>query len=125
MSVRRVVVVALLVGGLSGCEPSGPGPLTATVKAPGPTGALVVEVTGTGITGFDGIGDVRTLEAPRGAGAATRRLVVVSASGTALRFNVRVEDVSAPFPQAVIVSAVDTSNRPIPSLTGYSIGISR
>ena len=123
-SVGRGLGLVLLLC-LGACEPSGPGPLTAIVTTPGPTGALVVEVVGTGITGFDGVGDVRTLEAPLAAGDSTRRVVVVSPSGAGLRFSVMVEDVSAPFPRAVVISAVDASNQPISSLTGYSIGISR
>jgi hypothetical protein len=121
--VRGLALAALL--GVAACEPSGPGPLVATVSASGPVGALVVEFPAAGVVGFGGVGDTRTFEAPAVVGAATRRVVVISPTGTAVRFNVNVEDVSAPFPIATVVSAADASNQPIVATTGIGVRLAR
>ena len=115
----------VLVLGTAACEPSGPGDLAATVQAPVPTGALVIEMVGRGITGFGGLGDARTFASSPLRGAAGHRVILVSPSGAALRFRVQVEDVSENPPTATVVSAVDTSNRPIAALTGYTVRIAR
>ena len=122
-SVLPVLALATLLG-VAGCEPSGPGSLTATVTAPGPTGALVIEVTGTGITGFEGLGDVLTF-ADAALTPSPRRVVVVSSTGSAPRFRVKVEDVSGDPPSATVVAAVNTVNTPIPSVLDYSVRIAR
>jgi hypothetical protein len=110
---------------LAACEPSGPGELTATVQAPRPTGALVVELTGTGITGFDGSGDVRAFAGSVDPAADTQRVVLVSTSGQRIRFRVQVQDLADPAPTALVVSAVDTHNDPIDALSGYGVRIAR
>ncbi|MSR36950.1 MAG: hypothetical protein EXR95_09995 [Gemmatimonadetes bacterium] len=122
--VGRGLALAALIG-LAGCEPSGPGSLTAIVQAPGPAGALVIELTGIGITGFEGVGAARTFDAPAAPGSTARRVVVVSSTGTAIRFRIKVEDVSGTLPTAAVVSGVDLSNQPIPSLSEYGVRISR
>jgi hypothetical protein len=116
-----VLALAALLG-LAACEPSGPGTLTVDV---GPVGAVVVELTGTGVVGFGGLGDARTFEAPAVAGALSRRVVVVSPTGANVRFKISVEDVGALFPTATIVSAVDAANEPIDALAGLSLRVSR
>ena len=120
----RVLALATLLG-VTGCEPSGPGSLTAIVTAPNPTGGLVIEVAGAGITGFEGLGDVCTLADVAIPGASSRRVVVVSSTGSSLRFRVQVEDVSGDPPSATVVAAVDTSNRPVEAFLGYSVRIAR
>ena len=120
----RVLALAALLG-VPGCEPSGPGSFAATVTAPVPTGALVIEVAGVGITGFDGLGDVLTFPDAAMPGATLRRVVVVSAKGSTLSFRVQVEDVSGDPPSATVVAAVDTSNRPIQSVLDYSVRVAR
>jgi hypothetical protein len=122
---RRALLLLLVVLALAACEPSGPGELTATVRTPRPTGALVVELTGVGITGFDGAGDVRTFSGPVDAVVDTQRVVVVSVSGLRIRFRVQVRDLADPPPTAVVVSAVDQENDPIDALGGYSVRIAR
>jgi hypothetical protein len=121
----RALLLPLVVLALGACEPNGPGELTASVRTPRPTGALVVELTGAGITGFDGAGDVRTFSGPVDAVADTQRVVVVSVSGQGIRFRVQVRDLADPPPTAVIVSAVDQENVPIDVLAGYSVRIAR
>ena len=122
---RRAPLLLLVALALAACEPSGPGELTATVRTPRPTGALVVELTGAGITGFDGAGDARTFSGPLDAAADTQRVVVVSASGERIRFRVQVRDLGDSPPTAVVVSAADTDNDPIDALGGYSVRIAR
>jgi len=126
-AVHRVFVLGLIgVLALAGCEPSGEGALEAVVQAPGPTGAVIVEVTGTGVVGFEGTGDVRTFSGSVDPTATLQRVVVVSASGARqLRFRVLVEDVGGRPPTAAVRSAVDTNNLPIDALEGYSVRISR
>jgi hypothetical protein len=122
---RRARLLVLGALALAACEPSGPGELAATVQTPRPTGALVVELTGAGITGFDGAGDVRTFSGPVEAAADTQRVVVVSVSGQRIRFRVEVRDVSEAPPTATVISAVDLENEPIAALGGYRVRIAR
>ena len=56
------VLGVLALGALGGCDlfgPGGPGTLEATVSAQVPLGAVVLEVTGVGITGFEDRGDTQ------------------------------------------------------------------
>lgn len=117
------VLAALLAVGA--CEPSGPGSLTATVKAPVPTGAVVVELAGPRMTGFEGVGGTRTFEATATAADTVRRVIVVSPSGGTIQFRIDVEDIRAETPRAAVVDAVDPSNAKVPTLTGYSVRVAR
>src|SRR5687768_2042759 len=118
-------LLALAILSLAACEPSGPGALTASVHTPAPTGAVVVEVAGAGVTGFEGTGDVRTFSGPVDPRAPSHRVIVVSASGERIRFRIEVEDVQDPAPTASVVSAVDANNLPIGSLGGFSVSVAR
>ena len=115
---------ALVVLALAGCEPNGEGALTASVEGP-LTGAVVVEVTGTGVLGFEDAGDVRTFSGAVDPRATTHRVIAVSASGQRIRFRVRVEELEAPPPRATVVAASDLDDAPIESLGGYSVRIAR
>ena len=118
----RRALLALVVVAAAACEPSGPGPLAGVVEGPLPLGAVVLEIRGTGITGFEGAGDTRTFADPR---ASNQRVVVVGSAAGELRFRVHVEDVSGLLPTATALSAVDANNRPIESLARISVQISR
>ena len=122
----RAVLGALALGAaVAACEPRGPGSLNATVEAPGPTGAVVIELAGQRMTSFEGVGGTRTF-ATQGSPADTlRRVVVVSPAGVELRFRIAVEDIGADPPRAAVVDAVDPSNLKVPTLTGYRVKISR
>jgi hypothetical protein len=122
---RCLATAIALVAGAAACEPSGPGALTATVQTPGPTGAVVVELTGRDLTGFEGVSDVRTFAADVLPTDSIRRVIVMSPSAGALQFRIQVPDVGAPPPAAAVVDAVDASNRKITALTGYTVRISR
>jgi hypothetical protein len=118
-------LLALGVLALAACEPSGEGELTAHVQAPRPTGALVIDLIGTGVLGFEGAGDTRTFSGAVDPRATSHRVIVVSTSGQRLTFRVRVEDVSAPPPTAAVSAAADASNVPIETLEGYEVRIAR
>ena len=64
MRALRLAVGIAAALAVAGCEPSGPGDLTARVTAPSPTGAVVLEIAGEGVVGFEGTGDALTLSAP-------------------------------------------------------------
>jgi hypothetical protein len=122
-----VPTVAVLLGGVAvaGCgdSASGPGPLSATVVGPGPLGAAVVEVSGRGITGFEGAGSVRTFAAATG--AEVYHVVLVATEGGDLPFRILVEDRKESLPAAVVLSAVDPQNVPMATLVGYSVRVFR
>jgi hypothetical protein len=123
-AVRRLLLLGVLA--LAACEPSGEGALDAVVQAPAPTGAVTVEVTGTGVVGFEGVGDVRTFAGSVSPTATVHRVVVVSVAGAQqIRFRVLVEDVGDAPPTASVRAAVDPSNAPIDEVGGYSVRISR
>lgn len=121
---RALGAWALVALVLAGCEPSGEGELRAEVEAPAPTAAVVLEVTGKGVLGFEDAGDTRVFAATVDPSATTHRVIAVSASGERIRFGVRVEDVGAP-PRAAVVSASGPDDAPITSLAGYTVRIAR
>ena len=122
----RLAVLAALALAVGACEETGPGSLTANVTAPVPTGAVVVELRGARITGFEGVGETRAFAAePQVSDTILRVIVVSPTGGSSLRFRVQVEDVGEASPRGAVVDAVDGSNRKITALTGYSVRISR
>jgi hypothetical protein len=121
----RMALAAALALGLAACEESGPGALTATVRAPVPTGAVVVELVGATMSGFEGVGDVRAFAAEPMATDTVRRVIVMSPTGASLQFKIQVDDVSQLPPRGAVVDAVYPSNRKITTLTGYTVRISR
>lgn len=111
----RLAAALLLVLPLAGCDlfgPSGPGTLEATVTADEPLGALVLELQGGGVTGFEGRGDTRVVGDSRIESQGRRRVVLVSAGGSSIRFGIEVDDLGADPPTVRVVSAVDPGNRP-------------
>lgn len=117
---------ALILGAtLVGCgdsRPEGPGPVEAVVESGGtPIGALVIQLNGTGLGAVSGTGSARAFaeETP----AASKRVVIVSASGASLGLTIQVEDLSLPLPTATVVEAVDTENQPITDLSGISVRV--
>ena len=84
----------------------------------------MVEVTGPGITGFEGAGSSRTFDAATSPNV--YRVVVVGTSPGELDFRIRVEDRAGTRPTVVVVSAVDGSNVPFSSVaSGFSVDVSR
>jgi hypothetical protein len=113
---RRPAPWKLAVGvmvGLAACDsgPSGPGVLTGTVTAPQQLGAVVLEVTGTGIEGFEPQGGDEAYGAQVSAQNGRYRVVVVGTG--VLHFGLKVDDVKAPHPDVQVVLAVDDQNAPL------------
>lgn len=102
--------------------PEGPGTLVARVDAPRTElGSAVVEVRGAGIRGFEAVGDSRVLT--RADDGDSHRVLVVDPTGGDLRFHIRIDDVSAGLPSAVVQSAADTTNALVAS--GVSMTVTR
>jgi hypothetical protein len=123
--VSRRFVHALLMGAavaLTGCEtgPSGPGVMSGTVTAtpPGTLGAVVLEVTGSGIEGFEGQAGSRAYGAVVSAENHRYRVVVVGTGE--LGFGVKVDDTGGPKPSVQVVSAVDADNAAM-SISGVRV----
>ena len=113
---------ALALGACSDDGPDGPGPLSATIS--GPTmGAAIVEVTGSGITGFEGAGSAHVVDASTAPGV--YRVIVVGETPGSLSFDILVEDRSAALPTGFVISAVDGSNLPFATTTGISLQVAR
>lgn len=125
-----LALAAWLAAGLTGCdgEDTGPGDWQALLQRETPVSAAVLEVTGQGIEGVDGTGATRAFAAMTvpddGSGLVTWRIVVV-APETEPGFRVHVRDVSAPAPEARIVSAAGPDDRLISSLIGVKVELAR
>ena len=122
----RTSLVAVLATGLlfSACDsgPKGPGDLTGRLRSgPIPVGAIVLEFTGNGITGFSGSGATQVFSAERGAGVF--RVVLVTPTPGEMAFRVSVEDLEAPFPTVTAVEAVGGDNGAIANLTGITVEV--
>ncbi|MDA0329516.1 MAG: hypothetical protein O2958_10970 [Gemmatimonadetes bacterium] len=107
----------LLVG--VGCDsgPSGPGALTGRVTGQ-PLGAVVLEVTGVGIQGFDGRGSSQAYSAAVAGRVDTYRVVLVDAVGGDITFDIRVDDVRMEPPTVVVIAAArpDNVSQPVATL---------
>ena len=111
---RRVLALGLLalVAACSDGGPKGPGTYTAMVEVVGPpAGAVILDVTGTGINGFEGTGDTQIFSTVRDQVGGVHRVIAVSATG-ALGFRIRVAQVELGLPTVVVVDAAGTDNRP-------------
>lgn len=105
--------VVLLAG--CGSGPSGPGVLKGTVRATAPetVGAVVLEVTGSGIRGFES--ENGTVVYGAVLDQTTGRWRMVAAGTGPLSFGVKVDDVKGPRPQIQVISAADDENTAIPA----------
>ena len=125
----RRLLTALALAGVTAlaaaCDsgPKGPGTLAATVSGAPTIGAVVLEITGDGIEGFEGQGDTQAYSASLGGEPVRHRVVLVSASGS-LHFGIRVTDRASVSPSAAVISAAGTDNVPVPA-TGLQVNIER
>jgi hypothetical protein len=108
-------VAAALALGACGSEPHGPGTFagTVTVTAPATLGAVVLELTGSGITGFESQGGSVAYGAVVNRPDGRWRVVVVGTGP--LRFGVKMADVKGGKPGVQVVQAVDENNAPLPA----------
>ena len=123
---RRALVVSALVCGLlvGACDsgPKGPGQLTGRLRSgPIPVGAIVLEFTGAGITGFSGSGVTQAFFAENAPGVF--RVVLVTTTAGEMDFKISVQDVEAPFPSITSVQAVGADNGAIANLTGITVEV--
>ena len=111
MRLHRAVLSLAVASLLAACDsgPSGPGTLSATVSGPTPLGAVVLEVTGLGVTGFVGQGDTRVYGAEVSAVEGKHRVVAVSAVGT-VRVGIQVLDLGAEPPVVVVLQSANPGN---------------
>ena len=116
------VMLLLMTRGLQGCGdsgPQGPGALSAVVESQGASvGAVVLSVSGPGVTGFQEVGSTRLFS------SGTQRVVLVGAGGGPLQFNILVNDRAASAPTVGVVEAVDVSNATL-GVAGLSIRVER
>lgn len=129
-SARRAGALALVLLPalmLAGCDsgPQGPGPLPATVVSPTPLGAVVLEFTGEGVTGFEARGSTRVFAAATSSTPGKRRVVlVVPAAATEIPFSVVFADRAGPMPAVAAVSAASADNAQV-SAAGLKVQIER
>ncbi len=100
----------------SGCDlfgPSGPGTVSAIFRGPQPLGGIVVEVTGQGIEGFEGLGSTQVLGAVVSAEQGTHRVVAIVPPGADVRVGIRVADLGSEMPRFRVVWAVNPANTPL------------
>lgn len=124
----RTVALILASGFAAACGdsgPSGPGVVDVRVVPPpsADAGAVVVELAGEGIEGFEAAGAARVFGASR-PGVENVHRAVVSVDQGDLVFRVRLTDV-ARLPQGVVIQAVDRQNRTLPGLTAFEVRFSR
>lgn len=114
---RAALLTALAGLGLVGCDlgPSGPGTIPGTVVGDASLGAVVLEVRGHGIEGFEGLGDTRAYGAAVAGFEGRHRVILVSPAGGDMRFAMRVQDVGMFPPTVAVVAAAGTDDEPRPA----------
>ena len=114
-SVLGVVAVtsALLISGCDLFGPSGPGTIEATFSGPQPIGGLVLEVTGSGIEGFEGTGSTQALGAVVSAPEGKHRVVAIVPVGAEISIGIRVSDLGDETPRFTVISATTPANTPL------------
>ena len=99
MKTPRVVFAAIVALAFAGCEsgPAGPGTLTVEVTAPVQLGAVVMRVTGPGITAVNGLGgsEVASRQVSDGQQDDHYRVVAFAPNGGTIRIGVDVESTDA------------------------------
>ena len=85
---------------------------------------MVLDVTGDGIEGFEGQGDTQAFSGSLGGQPERHRVVLVSASGGAIHFGIRVTDRASVSPVVTVISAASTSNVTVPP-AGLKVDIER
>jgi len=111
---RAPRLLLLIVAGLAAaCDggPKGPGTRDGVVEGPANLGAVVLEVTGSGIQGFKGRGDTRAYGTVVSAAEGRHRVVLVDAAGGLIEFGITVEDLGAEPPLVTVLVAAGSDNQ--------------
>lgn len=111
--VGSTLTAAWLLGALmatAGCDSDAAGTLLVTVEAPVALGAVVLEVVGSGVQGFEGVGDTQVYGGVVSVQQGRHRVVLVDPVGGVLRFGVLVRDVRATPPSMRVVSVSGTDD---------------
>jgi hypothetical protein len=106
---RALLLVGALAIGACDSGPEGPG--TLSVRAEGTDlGAVVLEVEGSGVRGFAGLGSTRLYAGTVPGREGVHRVVLVDEAGGSLRFEMQVDDVGMDGPFVRVVTAATTAN---------------
>lgn len=112
---RHLLATVVLAGAVlaAACHsgPSGPGTLKATVVAPQTMGAVVLELTGGGVTGFESRGNTLAYGAAVVNQPDKYRVILVSPDGGEMQFGIKVTDLGAARPAVAAISATTVDNR--------------
>ena len=130
MSAPRRFAAALALGGalaLAACDsgPEGPGVLAARVTSSQPLGAVVLEFTGGGITGFEARGTTRVFASVDSTADRKHRVILVGPAGaTEIPFGIAFKDRAVDMPPVVALSAASPANVTV-SAAGVRVRIER
>jgi len=126
LTARRLSSLIVFLFLAVGCEsgPSGPGSWDASVESLTMSfGAVVIEVQGPGIAGFDGAGTTQVFWSAT-AQPDNYRVVLISPEGSnSLPFRVRVSDLAGAVPGGTVIEAADLLNNPVARLTDFSVQV--
>ncbi len=108
------IVVALVLTSVSACDsgPDGPGAITGRLSAEA-LGAVVLEVQGKGIRGYEGLGASRVYSAPVAGRTDRDRVVIVDPTGGEIQFRIVVDDLGMNGPFVAVITAAGTDNLPM------------
>lgn len=110
-SIRRLPAVLLVAWATaSACDDRGPGTLLVTVEAPEALGAVALEVIGSGVRGFEGVGTTEAYGGVVSTRQGRHRVVLVDPDGGTLRVGIRMDDVRGEWPTVRAVSAAGTDD---------------
>ena len=122
----RLVAVAIVGLTVGACDwgPRGPGQLRGVVTSGAVrVGALVLEISGSGVQGLTDSGQTRTFFAEPT--PEVYRVVLVAADPDRIQLRVAMDDVRSHALTVVAIEAVDDSNEPITDLSGIKIKLRR
>jgi hypothetical protein len=123
--ILRMLLVVAVPAFSAACDsgPSGPGALEGRVSAP-QLGAVLLEVQGGGINGFEGRAGTRVYSSALAGRPGVYRVIVLDRVGGELGFAIDVDDLGMEGPVVTVIQAADTGNDPM-SVGGVSVSLVR
>jgi len=111
---RRLLLAALAAVSLQACEtgPHGPRTVNGTVVGTADLAAAVLDVTWTGIQGFEGHGSTQVYSAPVAGEKDRYRVILVAPAGGNLTFGIQIDGVYLQGPVITVVDAAGSDNLP-------------